>query len=182
MHWITEQKRSDSAPRLEWQVARRYSHFRSNHLTLQSMFSRLRLPKLPPKKLQTNSTPDPDLIARRMVALDNYLKQLLAIPAVCCCTQVCSRSGRPSARAATRQPGRRPPRGGVHVCGVRSQLLTFLGAYHGMNPCAFTAPPPSPSLLGRRSSYGLSRKVRPRTGRRSRRVGNRSVARARTRL
>eukprot|EP00966_Prymnesium_polylepis_P217162 5025858-Prymnesium_polylepis.1 len=71
---------------------------------------KLRLPKLPPKKLQTNSTPDPDLVAKRMVALDDYLKKLVAIPAVCCCTQ----------------------------------LLTFLGAYHGMNPYAFAAlPPPS---------------------------------------
>ena len=35
----------------EWQVARRYSHFRSNHAALSAMFAQLRLPKLPPKVL-----------------------------------------------------------------------------------------------------------------------------------
>ena len=38
-------------PRLEWQVARRYSHFRANHNALVGMFSAHRLPRLPPKQL-----------------------------------------------------------------------------------------------------------------------------------
>ena len=33
---------------VEWQVARRYSHFRSNHSALSGMFSQLQLPRLPP--------------------------------------------------------------------------------------------------------------------------------------
>ncbi|KAL1508440.1 hypothetical protein AB1Y20_004543 [Prymnesium parvum] len=103
VHWSSTQKHADSASQLAWQVARRYSHFRANHLALQAMFNKLTLPKLPPKRLHTNSTPDPSLVAARMVALDAYLKQLLSIPV----------------------------------------LLTFLGAHHGMNPYAFTAPPPA---------------------------------------
>ena len=73
---------------MEWQVARRYSHFRSNHAALSSMFAAL--PKLPPKKLSMGNQPlpDPELVADRMVLLDTYLKQLLALPAVCSCTQM----------------------------------------------------------------------------------------------
>ena len=73
---------------IEWQVARRYSHFRSNHAALSSMFSGL--PRLPPKKLSMSSQPlpDPELVANRMVLLDAYLKQLLSIPAVSRCTQM----------------------------------------------------------------------------------------------
>ena len=50
-----------------------------------------------------------------MVELNLYLNLLLAIPAVCTCTQ----------------------------------LLTFLGAYHAMQPYAFAAPPPSGSSVVR---------------------------------
>ena len=85
-----------SAVPLEWQVARRYSHFRSNHAALNSMFSHL--PKLPPKRLNATMTlsgnhsgpapPDPELVASRMVLLDTYLKQLLAIPTLSGCTQM----------------------------------------------------------------------------------------------
>ena len=74
---------------LEWQVARRYSHFRSNHAALSSMFAQLRLPKLPPKILSMEqlasakafAPPDPEIVASRMVQLDAYLKQLLGLPA-----------------------------------------------------------------------------------------------------
>ena len=103
-----------SAVPLEWQVARRYSHFRSNHTALSSMFSQL--PKLPPKKLSMQASmerlsssnagpapPDPELIASRMVSLDAYLKQLLSIPTISGCTQ----------------------------------MRTFLGAYQGMQPSWF---------------------------------------------
>ena len=61
--------------RLEWQVARRYSHFRSNHLAMAAMFPALRLPKLPPRELMASS--NPSLVAERMVGLDAYLKQML---------------------------------------------------------------------------------------------------------
>jgi hypothetical protein len=92
---------------LEWQVARRYSHFHSNHVTLSSMFPGLRLPKLPPKTLRMGNTPfappDPETVASRMVLLDTYLKQLLSNPAIACCTQ----------------------------------MRTFLGAYQGMQPTWF---------------------------------------------
>ena len=79
---------------LEWQVARRYSHFRSNHAALSSMFSQIRLPKLPPKTLSmeqlsgssTAAVPDPEVVASRLVLLDAYLKALLANPAVAGCT------------------------------------------------------------------------------------------------
>jgi hypothetical protein len=100
-----------SAVPLEWQVARRYSHFRSNHAALSSMFNNL--PKLPPKGMWDSkglssssaglAPPDPELIASRMVLLDPYLKQLLAIPAISGCTQ----------------------------------MRTFLGAYQGMQPAWF---------------------------------------------
>ena len=100
-----------SAVPLEWQVARRYSHFRSNHAALSSMFNNL--PKLPPKGMWDSkglssssaglAPPDPELIASRMVLLDAYLKQLLAIPAISGCTQ----------------------------------MRTFLGAYQGMQPAWF---------------------------------------------
>ena len=77
----------------EWQVARRYSHFRSNHMALSSMFSQLKLPKLPPKVLSiasasASSPPDPETVASRMVLLDSYLKQLLAMPAIATSTQM----------------------------------------------------------------------------------------------
>lgn len=90
---------------MEWQVARRYSHFYANHAALTSMFSQLRLPRLPPKRLSmerlsSSPAPDPETVASRMVLLDAYLKALLAIPAVSACTQ----------------------------------LRTFLGAFQGMEP------------------------------------------------
>ena len=93
----------------EWQVARRYSHFRSNHMALSSMFSQLKLPKLPPKVLSiasasASSPPDPETVASRMVLLDSYLKQLLAMPAIATSTQ----------------------------------MRTFLGAYQGMRPTWFS--------------------------------------------
>ena len=90
--------------RLEWQVARRYSHFRSNHLAMAAMFPALRLPKLPPRELMASS--NPSLVAERMVGLDAYLKQMVALPGVGSCTQ----------------------------------MLTFLGAYHGMQPSWFAQP------------------------------------------
>ena len=72
---------------LSWQVARRYSHFRRNHAALSSVFSAL--PKLPPRTLNmerlsgsSQILPNPDLVASRMVSLNTYLKQLLAIPAI----------------------------------------------------------------------------------------------------
>ena len=89
---------SESTEPLEWQVARRYSHFRSNHIALSSMFSHL--PKLPPKRLSVQASmerlgssssmlpPDPELVASRMVQLDAYLKLLLATPTVGDCTQM----------------------------------------------------------------------------------------------
>ena len=92
---------------IEWQVARRYSHFRSNHAALMAMFPALKLPRLPPKVLSissgSGSAPDPEMVATRMVALDAYLRQLLATPAIGGCTQ----------------------------------MRTFLGAYHGMQPSWF---------------------------------------------
>ena len=88
------------APRIEWQVARRYSHFRACHFALDGMFPHVTLPKLPPKRYSTHVT-DPETVAERMVALDGYLRQVLQIPAVAACTQ----------------------------------MLTFLGAYQGMQVC-----------------------------------------------
>ena len=90
--------------RLEWQVARRYSHFRSNHLAMAAMFPALRLPKLPPRELMASS--NPSLVAERMVGLDAYLKQMVSLPGVGGCTQ----------------------------------MLTFLGAYQGMQTSWFAQP------------------------------------------
>ena len=80
---------------VEWQVARRYSHFRSNHSALSGMFSQLQLPRLPPKVISmeriggtSSLPPDPVTVASRMVLLDTYLKQLLTIPAIGGCTQM----------------------------------------------------------------------------------------------
>lgn len=73
---------------VEWHVVRRYSHFRTNHAALSAMFPQLRLPKLPPKILNTSQLPDPEVAASRMVLLDAYLKQLLGIAAIAGCTQM----------------------------------------------------------------------------------------------
>ena len=101
--------------RLEWQVARRYSHFRANHLAMAAMFPALRLPKLPPRELMASS--NPSLVAERMVGLDAYLKQMVALPGVGSCTQMLTFLGAPGiGRAGLRSElarlGRRRRRGG----------------------------------------------------------------------
>ena len=73
-------------PRLEWQVARRYSHFRANHVALAAMFTQ-RLPSLPPKQLRTGA-PNPNVVAQRMMALDVYLRKMLEVPGIASCTQM----------------------------------------------------------------------------------------------
>ena len=75
---------SRSRPQIEWQVARRYSHFRANHAALHSMFSpQIRLPRLPPKELNLRSgPPDPNRVAERMLGLDIYLRALMGIERV----------------------------------------------------------------------------------------------------
>ena len=73
-------------PRLEWQVARRYSHFRANHVALAAMFTQ-RLPSLPPKQLRTGA-PNPNVVAQRMMALDTYLRKMLEVPGIASCTQM----------------------------------------------------------------------------------------------
>ena len=93
------------------QVARRYSHFRSNHNALVGMFSGHRLPRLPPKQLvpaAASAAATATLVAERLVMLDAYLKQMLAVP-------------------------------DVYVGGC-TQMLTFLGAYHGMQTSWFAQP------------------------------------------
>ena len=105
---------------LEWQVARRYSHFRSNHAALSTMFAQLQLPRLPPKVISMerignsgSMPPDPETVASRMVLLDAYLKQMLAHPAVAGCTQ----------------------------------MRTFLAAYQGMRPTWFADVQPATAGL-----------------------------------
>ena len=81
---------------IHWHVSRRYSHFRSNHAALSSMFAALKLPRLPPKSMsmeQLSSSkalqpPDPEIVASRMVLLNSYLKALLADRTVASCTQM----------------------------------------------------------------------------------------------
>ena len=93
------------------QVARRYSHFRSNHNALVGMFSGHRLPRLPPKQLlpaAASAAATASLVAERLVMLDAYLKQMLAVP-------------------------------DVYVGGC-TQMLTFLGAYQGMQTSWFAQP------------------------------------------
>ena len=93
------------------QVARRYSHFRSNHNALVGMFSGHRLPRLPPKQLlpaAASAAATATLVAERLVMLDAYLKQMLAVP-------------------------------DVYVGGC-TQMLTFLGAYQGMQTSWFAQP------------------------------------------
>ena len=92
-------------------MARRYSHFRSNHNALVGMFSGHRLPRLPPKQLlpaAASAAATASLVAERLVMLDAYLKQMLAVP-------------------------------DVYVGGC-TQMLTFLGAYQGMQTSWFAQP------------------------------------------
>ena len=75
------------------------------------MFSGHRLPRLPPKQLlpaAASAAATATLVAERLVMLDAYLKQMLAVP-------------------------------DVYVGGC-TQMLTFLGAYQGMQTSWFAQP------------------------------------------
>ena len=75
------------------------------------MFSGHRLPRLPPKQLlpaAASAAATATLVAERLVMLDAYLKQMLAVP-------------------------------GIYVGGC-TQMLTFLGAYQGMQTSWFAQP------------------------------------------
>ena len=75
------------------------------------MFSGHRLPRLPPKQLlpaAASAAATASLVAERLVMLDAYLKQMLAVP-------------------------------DVYVGGC-TQMLTFLGAYQGMQTSWFAQP------------------------------------------
>jgi len=69
----------------KWEVKRRYSEFFHFHELLSLEWAML--PELPPKLLFSQ---DCDDVAERMMALDNYLRALLASPALALSPLVCT--------------------------------------------------------------------------------------------
>ena len=144
------------AEKLQWQVARRYSHFRSNHRALQAMFSRFRLPKLPPRKMQTTTAPDPEVCCASPIrrARMHYFRE----PAHFGCPirplpwhpphPIPHRPQLVSTRMVELNRYLRLLLATPAICSC-TQLLTFLGAYHAQQPFAFAAPPPSATELAR---------------------------------
>ena len=76
-----QRKAAENLPAASWAVARRYSEFHELHQRLRHMYPAVRTLEFPRRRLVMKL--QRDFLHKRRILLENYLRELLRLPAVC---------------------------------------------------------------------------------------------------